>query len=49
MHLPHNEILLIDKLLKNGTPRRKIATSLFPLKPRVYQPSITLPYGPHRK
>jgi len=49
MHLPHSEILLVYKILKNSTPRRQIATSLFSLKPRVYGQNIIVPYGPHKK
>jgi hypothetical protein len=49
MHLPWNEISLIYKSSKNCTPSKEIATLLFSLKLGVFKPSITMPYGPHKK
>ncbi len=36
MHLPHNGISLVYKLLKNHTPRKEVTTLIFFLKPKVF-------------
>jgi hypothetical protein len=49
MHVPQNEISLVYKLSKNHSLKKEIVTSIFPLKPEVFELSLIAPYGAHKK
>jgi hypothetical protein len=40
---------LLGLLLKHHIPRKEVTTLLFSLKLGVFKPSITTPYGPHKR
>jgi hypothetical protein len=40
---------MVNKLLKNHIPRRKITTLLFFLKLEVFRPNIIAPNGPYKE